>query len=149
MRDIRQQVCADFVGDFAIGSPVSREGIRREAADYQPGLVFQRQLAHALVVDALGLRVNAVGNDIVEASAAVGAAAMRQMPAHNQVHAHDRVADIQQGGVDGVVGGSAGQRLHIDEELVGAESIGGEELGSAPPRQRLDHVGEFRAFVIA
>ena len=42
------------------------------------------------------------------------------MPAVEQVHAHDDRAGFDQRLVDGVVGGRARERLHVDVDLVGA-----------------------------
>ena len=62
---------------------------------------------------------------------------------------HDRLAQVDQGLIDGVVGGRAGERLHIHVDLVGAVTVGRECLGGAPAGQRLHGVGVLNALVVA
>ncbi len=66
-----------------------------------------------------------------------------------QVHAHDGIARVDQGGVDGVIGRRAGKRLDVDKDAVGREGRGGKGFGAAPAGQGLDDIGVFDAFVIA
>ena len=147
--DIGEQVSADGISDLAIGIPIGREGIAAEAADDQARPLLERELHHLLVVQAPGLRVDRIADDLVILAAAVDRAAVRKMAAHDQVHAHHRVADIQQGAVYSVVGGRAGKRLDIDVKVLRAQAVAGEEFRRPPPRQGLDDIGVFRAFVIA
>ena len=71
------------------------------------------------------------------------------MSAHDQVHAHHCVADIEQGGIDGAVGRGAGKWLYIHEQIIGAVSIALEDFRRAPPRQGFENIGVLCAFVIA
>ncbi len=71
------------------------------------------------------------------------------MAAVVQVQPHDGVAGLQEGGVNGAVGGRAAEGLHIDVEVVGRYAIGGKQFGSAAAGERLQQIGIFDAFVIA
>ena len=111
--------------------------------------MLERELHHLVVVEFFCFFVDGVTDDIVVFAAAVDGAAMREMAAHNQIHTHDRITDIEQAGVDGIVGGRAGKRLHIHVEVVGAQTVAGEYLRRPPARQGLDDIGVFRALVVA
>ena len=71
------------------------------------------------------------------------------MAAHDEIHAHDRVADIEQRGIYGAIGRRARERLHIYKQIISAKAVAGEELRRSPSRQRLENVGVLGAFVIA
>ena len=149
MGDIGQQEGADRISDFAILAPVGGVGITAEAADDQARLVLQRQPHHLLVVEFFSVGIDAVADDMVVDAAAVDRAAVGQMAAHDQVHTHDGVADIKQGGIDGIISRCARKRLHVDVEVVSAEALGLEDFGRSAARERLKDVGVFRALVIA
>ena len=107
MGDIGEQIGADLVSDTAVGVPVGRVWVAAESTNDEPRLVFARQVADLVIIEALGFAVDGIADDVVIDAAAVDRAAMREVPAHNQIHAHDSIADIKQGAVDGVIGGSA------------------------------------------
>ena len=56
---------------------------------------------------------------------------------------------LQQRGVDGVVGRRAAQRLDVDIKMIGADAIGGKQLGGPAARQCLQDIGILDPFVIA
>ena len=147
--DIGEQKGADLIGDAAISRPISGIGVTAEAANNQARFALSRELAYLVVIKALGLGVDGVACDIVIDAAAVHRAAMRQVAAHDQVHAHDGVAGIEQRAVYGVVGRRARERLYVDVEVVRAQPIRGEQLGSAAARQRFQNVGVLGSFVVA
>ncbi len=66
-----------------------------------------------------------------------------------QVEPHHGIADVQQGLIDRIVGGSTRKRLHVDVDLVGGKSIRGERLGGAAAGERFDRIRVFHAFVVA
>ena len=67
---------------------------------------------------------------------------VRQVAAVRQVHAEDRVAGLNHGGVGRLIGLRSGVRLHVGV-------LGAEELLGALARQVLDDVGELAAAVVA
>src|SRR5690606_33743740 len=148
MRDVRHQVRADFIGDFAELVPVGRIGIAGVTGDDYLRLVLNCQRANRVIVQPFGFRVDAIAHSVVELAAAGDGAAMRQVAALQQVHAHNRVADVDQRGENGAVGGRAGKRLHVYIQAIGVVFLGGEQLGGAATSQRFDDVGVFRALVI-
>jgi hypothetical protein len=66
-----------------------------------------------------------------------------------QIHPEDDVARLDQSVIDGVVGRRAREGLDVDEEVVRRLAVGGEQLGTAAPRQSLDGVGVFHPLVVA
>ncbi len=74
---------------------------------------------------------------------------MGQVAAVEQIHAHDGIANVDQGVVHGVVGRCAGEGLHVDINLIGREFFCGEGLGAAAAGQGFDGVGVFNTFIIA
>lgn len=74
---------------------------------------------------------------------------MRQMTALQKIHAHDGIAHSEQPAQDRIIGGRAGKRLHIDEQLVRRIFLSGEQLSGTAARQRFDDIGVFRPLVIA
>ena len=147
--NVRQQVGAHRVGDLAVFLPVGNPRVGGIAGDDHLRLVFLRQRHHGVVIDLLGDRVDGVGDDVEVFARAVDRGAVGEMSAVEEVHAHHRVAGLDEGMVHGVVGGSTRKRLHVDVDLVRADAVGGKRLGAAADRQRLDQVGIFDALVIA
>ena len=105
-------------------------------------LVLVRQPLQLLVVDPLVVLAHAVGDDRVELAREVERVAVREVAAVREVHAEHGVAGLQRREIDRHVGLRAGVRLHVG--VVGAE----ERLG-ARDGQRLDHVHELAAAVVA
>ncbi len=147
--DVRHQVSADLVSDVAELLPIGRERVAGVPGDDDLGLMLARQSADRVVVEQFGFRIDAVANGVVLLAAARDRAAVRQVTALQQIQPHDGVADVDQAAEDGAVGRRAGERLDVDEQLLGGVFRRGEQLGGASTRQRLDHVGVFGALVIA
>ena len=72
-----------------------------------------------VVVDPLGLGVDAVADGRIPAAREVELHAVRQVAAVRQVHRQDGVAELQRGEIDRQVGRRAGVRLHVG--VLGAE----------------------------
>ncbi len=149
VRDVGQQVGADFIGDLAEFLPVRHPRVGRVTGDDHLGLMLLRQRADLVVVKLLGFFVDRVMHRVEPFAAAVDARAVREMPAEEQVHPQHGLAQVHQRLVDGVVGGSARKRLHVDVDIVGADAVGGKGLGGAAAGQRFDGVGVFHALVVA
>ena len=90
-----------------------------------------------------------IGNDVVQFARQVDRAAVGQVAAVVQCHAHDGIARLQQRLLDGDVGRRAGERLDVDVDLVGGDVVGSKRFGAAPPGQRFNHVGVLHAPVVA
>ena len=148
VRNVGQQVRADFVRNLAELRPIRDPGIGRVPGDdhFRPGL--ERLLADFFVIQAFVL-VHLVMDDFVVFARTVGRRTVRKVTAVQQGESHDGIAGRDQRMIDGIVGGSAGERLHVDENLVGADAVGGESLGAAAARQRFDGVRVFDALVMA
>ncbi len=105
-------------------------------------LVLVREPLELVVVDALILGADAVGDDRVELAGEVERMAVGEMAAVREVHAEHGVARLQQGEVHGHVRLRARVRLHVG-------MFGAEQLLRAGDRQRLGDVDELAATVIA
>ncbi len=70
---------------------------------------------------------------------------MREVASVRQVEPHDAAVGLHDAGVHGEVGRSAGQRLHVDAPLFGAEA---EHLERALLRQLLHLVNVFVTTVV-
>ena len=75
--------------------------------------MLQRKAAHLVVVDALILLGDAVGEDVEVLAGQVHGGAVRQVAAVGEVHAQDRVAGLEQAEVHRDVRLRAGVRLHV------------------------------------
>src|SRR5216684_8503336 len=85
--------------------------------------------------------MDAVRHEVVELAGEVHRAAVAQVPALAEVHPHDGVADVEHGGVDGIVRRRAAVRLHVGV-------LGAEERLRAIDAQRLDPVDDLGAAVV-
>src|SRR5258707_11359399 len=74
--------------------------------------------------------------------------AMREVSTVQEIHSHDRIAGLDQRGVNSTVSRRAGQGLDIDKQFIGTYALVSEQFCAAPPRQCLDQVGEFCPLVI-
>ena len=104
-------------------------------------MVAAHEILDLIVVDAARLRVDAVADAVVVFAGEVHARAVGQVAAAGQIHAHERVAGLQQGGVDLQIRLRAGMRLHVG---VGSA----EERPGALHRNVLQHVDIVAAAVI-
>ena len=142
VRDVDHEVSADFVGDFREAREVDDARIGGGAGDDQLRLALFSLLLECVVVDALRLLVDTVRHDLEVLAAHVDRAAVRQVTAVREVHAHDRVTRRQEGEEHSHVGLCAGMRLDV--------GIGcAEELLRAVDGQLLDDVDVLAAAVVA
>ena len=112
---IDHEVCADFMGDLRHTLEVDDARISGSAADDQLRLMLFRQLFHLVIIDGLSLRIDAVGDDVVQLAGEVRRAAMGQMAAVIQAHAHNRIARLHRGEICGKIGICTGMRLNVRE----------------------------------
>ena len=147
-RDQTRDVChvdhqqrAAAVRDVGEDLKIDRPGIGRRACHKELRMVAAHQILDLIVVDAAGLRVDAVADAVVVFAGEVHARAVGQVAAAGQIHAHERVAGLQQGGVDLQIRLRAGMRLHVG---VGCA----EERPGALHRNVLQHVDVVAAAVI-
>ena len=119
------------VGDLAERGEVDDPRVGGRARDDHLRLRVERELADLVVVERLRLGVDAVGDEVVEASAEVHRRPMGEVPALVEAHPHHLVARVQQREEGGHVGVGARVRLHVGvvgtEQL--AQAVAGERLG--------------------
>ena len=146
--DVGAERGSGLVGDRPEGGPVEVPGEGAEAGDDEARSVIEGQLAHPFIVD-LTVSGHAVGDDVVVLAGAVDGGAVRQVTAAGQGHAQDGAAGLDAGFVDGVVGGGAGEGLHVGVDRLGGDAVVGEERGDTPLSDGLDEVGVLAAAVVA
>jgi hypothetical protein len=94
--DVGQEVGAHGVCDLAKARPVGHPGVGGVAGDDHLGFRLAGERLDGLIVQPLGGPVDAVGDNVVGHARAVDRAAMGQVPAVQQVHAHDGAAQGNQ-----------------------------------------------------
>ncbi len=62
------------------------------------------QLSKLVIIDALVIAANAVGNHFVGFAREVERVPVREVAAMRQVHSQDRVAGLKHGGIGGLIG---------------------------------------------
>ena len=81
MRHVDHQICAHFMRDSSHAFEVDDARIRRCAANDQLRFAFLGQTFHLVVIDTLGLRMNAIGDELIILAREVHRRAMGQMSA--------------------------------------------------------------------
>ena len=147
--DVGHEERPHLIADGAEGLPVRGPGVRGVAGDDDAGAMLARQIADLVVVQSAGAGADLVGGHPVAPSGDIEGAAMGQVAAVGQGHAHDGVAQLEEGLIDRQVSRRAGEGLHIDVDLLGRDFLSGEALGNAPLRQALDEIGEFGSLIKA
>ena len=141
--DVGHDLCSYLVGNLTDNLEVYGPGVAGGAHHYELRLVLSGNGRHLGVVEHLCLGRDAVRHDFVHLAREVNRAAVREVAAVGQVHAHDGVAKFEHGKVSGHVGLRAAHRLHIDMLCAG------KELLAALASQILCHVHTSRAAVVA
>ena len=148
VRNVGQQVGAHLVGDGAKSFPIRRPRVRGVARHDDARMVASRDLRDLVVIEpAVNVR-DAVTGGPEPATGAVDRRAVAQVPAMGQGQPHDRVVGFQQRLVDGVVGGRARERLHVDVQTVRRDARVGIKGRAATLGQRFHQVGVVVAAVV-
>ena len=133
MGNIGNMVRADVLRDGAKPRKINLPRIRGDARNDDPWLMFAGKSLNARVVDAPGLRVNAVLHRVPRLPGEIYFVAVGKMPAGGKPHAKERIpppvpswlrraGDFHEGGVDLEVRGRAGIRLHVRGPLPGRKA---------------------------
>ena len=133
---------AHGIGDGAEAGEVQHPRVAAATGDDELGVVFFGQPLHLVVVDGLGIAVNAVGHEVVEVAGEVDAGAVGEVAAHVQLHTEHGVAGFQDGEVGGHVGLGAAVGLNVGV-------LGAEEFFGAVDGQGFHHIHELAAAVVA
>ncbi len=139
---IHHEQRADGVGNFAQALEVENARVGAGAGANQFGFVFVGEFFNDVVINALGLRVHAVGHDVEEAAGEIDFVAVGEVSAVVEAHGEHGVAGFHHGEIDRHVGRAAAVRLHIG--VFGAEKLFGAVNG-----QLFGIVHEFTAVVVA
>jgi hypothetical protein len=121
---VHDHLRADCLGDDGDAGEVDHTRIRARAHHDHLRRVLMRAAFELVVVDALVVLANAVGDDRVQLAGEVQRVAVREVAAMGQIHAEDRVAGVDDRQVHRHVRLCARMRLHVG--VVGAE----ERLGA-------------------
>ena len=104
---------------------------RAAAGEDDLGPVLAGEAGDLVVVDVLGLPVDAVVHGVEPLARERHLGAVGEVPAHGQGHGEDRVAGLHEGAVDGLVGARSAVGLHVG--VLGAEkrlaALDGDGLG--------------------
>ena len=101
---VRQEVSTHLISNGSESSEIDDPWVGRIAADDQLGLVLQRQRTDGRHIEALGLPVDAVLDDVEPFATDVDRRSMGQMSTVGQIQAHDRVAGLKQSQEHGEIG---------------------------------------------
>ena len=141
VRHVDHQISADLVRDLGKGLEINDPRVGRSTSDDHFGTAAFGQTADGLVVDPSGLRVDPVGNAVIELPGEIGPASVRQMPAGGQIHPHHGVSGLAESQIYAEVGLRAAVSLDVG---IG----GGENLPGALDADPLGDVDELAAAVI-
>ena len=127
MRHIDHEVRADGIGDLTELGKVDLAGIGGGAREDHLGLALLRDAIELIVVDLLGLIVKGVGDLMEILTGDVDRAAVGQMAAVGEVHAHVGVAGLEHRLEGREVRARAG--VGLDVRVLGAEELAGALTG--------------------
>ena len=123
VRHIHHQVCAVAVGDLGQFFKVDGAGVGRSARHQHLGAHLAHLLFQLSVVDH-AVCADTVGDEVVVFTGHIHRGTMGQVTALRKVHAHNGIAQLQQGKIHGKVGLCAGMGLDVGilcpEQLAGA-----------------------------
>ena len=127
VRHIDHEVRADGIGDLTELGKVDLAGIGGGAREDHLGLALLRDAIELIVVDLLGLIVEGVGDLMEILTGDVDRAAVGQMAAVGEVHAHVGVAGLEHRLEGREVRARAG--VGLDVRVLGAEELAGALTG--------------------
>ena len=132
---------ADLASDLGDPVEVDRPGVGAGAGEDQLRLVLSGEGRDVVVVDPLGLGVEAVADRGIPPAGEVELHPVGQVAAVGEVHRQDGVARLEAGIIDRLIGRGPGMRLDVGV-------LGAEELLGPVDRQPLDLVDELATAVI-
>ena len=142
VRHIDHEERAVPVRDLAHDLAIDGAGIGGGAGDEQFGVMLLYEVFHMVIVDAAGGGIDAVADAAVDLAGEIDGRAVAQVAAVGKIHAHERIARLEQGGVDLQIGLRAGMRLDVGK-------LRAEKRLGALDGQRLQLVGVDAAAVVA
>ena len=113
MGHVDEKFRSHLVGDLAEPREVDDARIGAGSGEDHLRLVRDGQFFDLVVVDALGLAVDAVGDHVVELAGEVQRVTVGQVAAVVETHGQHRVARLAQRRVDGLIRAAAGVGLHV------------------------------------
>ena len=142
VRHVDHQISAHAFSDRRQTLKVEHSGISRRARHDHLRSTLMSFFLERIVINRFGLAAHSVRDDLEILAAHVDGTAMRQMPAVGQIHAHDRIAGVEQSEEDCHIRLSAAVRLNV-----GILAI--EKFFRAVDSQLLNHIDELTAAVIS
>ena len=110
---IRHKDSANLMGNVCKDLEINGSGIGRGTGNDQLGIALSYHIPDLVIVNVTGLVVYVIGDNIVILAGQIGRAAVGQMTAVGQAHAHHGVTGLQQCQLDGHVGLGTGVGLYI------------------------------------
>ncbi len=142
VRHVGHQERADFARYLAERLVVDVPAVCRRSYSDHLRPVLLCHLAHRVVVDQPGLRIDSIGDEVVELAGEVDRRSMGKMAAVRQIHAEHCIAMLNEREVDSHVRRGAGVWLHVGV-------LGAEKLLHTVLRQRLGDIDPFASTVIS
>ena len=141
MSHIDKKNGTDGIGNCPEPGKIPEARIGRATRDDQFGLVFQRNALDLVHVDALGLPRDTIAHRFEPLARHVDRRPVGQMAAGSQIETHERIARLQQGEENGLIGLTARIGLHIGK-------FAPEQASHARNRQLFGDIDELAAAII-
>ena len=142
VRDVREQIRADFARDFAHAFEVNDTRIGTRAHGDHFWFMLARHLCELVVINLFAVLADAVVDNFEKFAGKIRLVAMRQVPAVRQIHRQHFVAGLQHGKINGHVRAAAGVRLDV-------HVFRAKKFFRAVNRKLLDRVNVFAAAIPA
>ena len=113
MGHVDPQDSANLIRDSAHAFVIPLARVSGSPADDQLRFVFEGELLHPVVVDKAGLRIEAVGDGMVQDAGSVHGRAVGKVSAAAEVESEESVARIENGHRHGHIGLGAGMGLDV------------------------------------
>ena len=133
VRHVDEKKRADRIGDLPQPRKIDDARIGRRAGRDHRRLGFLGEFLQRVVIDLLGLFVDAVMRDLIKLAGEIRRMAVRKMAAMREIHRQDFVARFNRGEINRHVRLRAAVRLHV-------HMLGAEQTLGAIDRQLLDHI---------
>ena len=110
---VHHQHCTNLMGNVRKNLKIDGSGIGGRTGNHKLGLAFLCHVPDLVIVDQAGIMVDIIGNHIVILAGHIGRAAMGQVSAVGQTHAHHGITGLQQSQLNRHIGLSARMGLDI------------------------------------
>ncbi len=136
------------MGNIPEALPVDKPWIGAVASYYKPGAVLVRKALKRFIINFSCIIIGFIGDHPVILAGTVYRAAMSEMASMGQVHAHHHVSRADKRLIDGVIGCSARQGLHVDKDILHGHLRSGKALRNSLLCQGFYEINIFNALIV-